>query len=551
MPKISSAQHVVPVPPSFGAEAAAPESVKVAPASAGSQAKPVSLEQRILNATRTPLNRAALERQPSVGLGSSRAAMPALERAAPKGLKSAFYLPTSHTNINLNCMVTLRPEEAEDDRPNSSSKVQCRHLAMEYFNAPKKSAYLESVNSEARLTRYFSGGKLRASQQQVTGMVSQATSRNTNMVSLDKFPEQVRDIARMLTAKRQTNADFLIVNGHHARALNVKIKDAGRVCVTLYNPNNTGNHSRLEARDCNDLDTLRQLIVHFRDLEDDGHAFAFHARHDMFNPEQAMNYLQAGAKSTPTQVTESAMNIAFKRNDPTLTLQLVAKAVSEHPRGGRSLKEALAGTCNGFPGFFTALLDGHTSTVSAWMSQTANLAERGLLKPDEVFELFRAEGGTSNVTRAGLIGPMLKKNSAVIGQFLAQVNDAAGRGVLKRDHVKALFCTPNAVCGSGINLLFRNRDVASLNAVVEQLVRAHQQKVLSGSDVKKVLQWQKSHDRYATPPAVTARQLEELTQVMQPLVSRGAMKPDDVNQLFVAHGLVEKSGKSLASKIFR
>ncbi|MGY2288217.1 ShET2/EspL2 family type III secretion system effector toxin [Pseudomonas sp. SDO528_S397] len=531
--------------PAQGGPATQPRERSVAP-----QQAPVaqsSLADRALVASRTHLGCATLSR---VAESSRPGALPLQDQSgavSARRKKDSVYLSQKRPNHNLNMNVVLPRSEIDAA---GSTEVACRHLAFEYFNSPNKARFLNTVKDEASIKAHFSGGTLRSAHQGVMALKSAANLENTCVVSVDMLSVQVMHLAHTLTQRQQTSADFLLTTTDHAMALHMQIKEQGRVCVSLYDPNNTTNHFRVEAanyRDLDALETIEKPLQHFR--QDGYHAFTLYGKDNFFTPSEALRNRLGSDQSTPDQITTAFVGLALDRNDPQLLEQLLGAVASEYPKGGPALKAVLEASDHGFPGMFTALQNGHAQTVSTWMKGVRHFAEKGLLTPDDVFDLFKSQARSGNASTDGLAPAMDKGHTATISAFLEQVTEAAASGLLTRPQVKELFTAPDIANVPATHELWRHADLPSMAVVVEQLRRCHQHQTLSGKDIHELLM--------ATTPGMekvaaggASGQMKAFEHAFQPLVNAKVLQKKQVKALLVAHGFVDKSFKATLARAF-
>ncbi|MGY2291603.1 ShET2/EspL2 family type III secretion system effector toxin [Pseudomonas sp. SDO528_S397] len=509
------------------------------PAAAPARAAPArqnSLQERAIGASRTRLNTLALSLEPRL---SSSALLPDLARmtlgSAP--VKTTLYQPQKRRNENFNNQVDLGPRQLDADSHLGRSHVACRHLAFEYFNGEKKADFLSAVNSKAAIKRYFGQGKLRAVNQAFNHVTGAATLRNASVVTADMFRFQLVDIVQTLRRTGQANADFLLTSGSHAMALNFQIKDQRRVCATLYDPNVTTNHYRVETANLEDLSPLRRLEIPLEGYRRKGsHAFTLHARADFFDPAKAMTNLRSHAGSNALEVMTGFIRSALNRDDPALLLELMGKAVAANPRGGATLKAMLQATDRGFPGLFEALQNGRTDAVSTWMAATRRLAGKGLLSSSDLFELFKVKATVGELSNSGLNQAIFSQRPNTVSAFMGQVTDAAVKGLLNTDQVKTIFSAPNPAHTPAIDTLWCNADLATFAAVVHQLGRSHRLKVLDSDDVKALLLGRGPEMTEDALDGASAEEIQAFAQVLKPLVDQGVLRSSDLKALFAARG---------------
>lgn len=496
-----------------------------------------SLEEHALSASRTRLGTFELSNAPRSGVRaapSSSRALPGSSAGRRVEPKHQLYLPGKRRNDRLNGKVVLPHSEIDDDSSLGATHVACRHLAIEYFNSPKKAAFLDAVKNHAAIAGYFAGGTLRATNQDYLRVTGAATLSNSSVVSVDRFDAQVMDIAKAMTLNQQRNADFLVTNTDHVMALNIQIKDLGRVCLSFYDPNNTTNHCRVEGMDFKDaaLRTITKAIAAYRN--DGNHAYTLHAKTDLFSPANALANMASGSKSTPAQVMTSFMGQAFDRNDPGLLMQLIQKAVQDNRRGGPALQQALAAVDQGAPGVVLALQNGRAHIVDAWMHAVGSLAAKGLLTSSQVFELFKAQG--PGQPGSGLNLAMVDRKAGTVSVFLANATDTAIAGHLTPVQLKALFTAPDETGTPGIEASWNSADHKTLKAVVQQLERCQQHNLLSAADIRQTVVGDARGMNRSALSGASPDTVKAFEKTLRPLVRSGALNKDDVKSLLAAHG---------------
>ncbi|MGY2291604.1 ShET2/EspL2 family type III secretion system effector toxin [Pseudomonas sp. SDO528_S397] len=556
MPKISSSLPPVapfnPPAPSVAAQAA-PAPPRQAPVSAEA-ASPQSLQERAISASRTQLNTLALSAGtagsvvsvvPRAPSSSGQAAHPARAAVA----KDQLYEPTKRPQKNFNTQVVLPDHEGDTDTFMARTEVACRHLAFEYFSTPKKADFLQRVGSKAGIEQYFSNGRLRSANLAFNRLTGAANLHNSCVVSADAFPERIMDIAEIMTHNRTRNTDLLITSSDHVWALNIKIKEQGRVCVTLYEPNLTTNHYRVVARDFDDGKALESLDLPLHHHRMQGsHAFILHAQAPFFTSDRALESLRASQDSPPLQVLTSAIHNALDRDDPALLDQLLGKANRDHRMDRRDLKAAFESAANGVSGMAVALQNNRVQTVTTWMARVRNLALSGSLKPEDVFELCKPTVKSGGKKTNGLFLAMAGKHTPVITAFMSQVTETAARGLLTRAQVKDIFSPADSVKNLGIHTIWYQADARSMTAVVQQLQDCHQRKVLASDDIKELLLGKGPKMKKGT---LSVRDMDAFKRALQPLIDGKVLKQEDVDGLFVARGLAGKPAKtSLLARVF-
>ncbi|MGY2291666.1 ShET2/EspL2 family type III secretion system effector toxin [Pseudomonas sp. SDO528_S397] len=514
-------------------------------------ARQSSAQERAAIASRTHLNTVELSRL-TERTSSSAAPLRLDDDFAEAPFKNELYRPSKRDNHGFNMAVTLDSREKDSDTFLGDTRVACRHLAYEYFLSPKKTRFLAAMTSERAIAMYFSGGKLRQANQGYLQLLSAATLKNSVVVSVNTFSTQLMRIARKMTQSRQSKADFLMTSSNHVMAVNVQIKENNRVCVTVYDPNNTTNHDRVEADDFNDDEALQTAELPLNARREQGnHAFTLHATHDFFRPGEALADLDLRTEPAPVQVMASFICNALDRDDPALLKQLITKASRDFFTHRSALKAALAGTELGTPGLFRALQNGRSDVVEAWMQGASNLADRKCLSKGDLFELFRAQASSGENRTDGLYMAFKGGRMNTVATYLAQVTDATRHGLLTKPQAKALFGAANRGEISGIDVLFKRADAKSLATVVEQLEQSFQRNVFSGDDVKEVLLGIGSASTAKSMATTSDRDVQALKQALQPLVTAGALLAKDVDSLFSTRGFIDTSLNAMFSRLWR
>ncbi|MGY2293077.1 ShET2/EspL2 family type III secretion system effector toxin [Pseudomonas sp. SDO528_S397] len=528
--------------------------------------RPTTLEDRKLKASQTQLSQVALTSSDTPPLESDTRARVQLNASSAKmgdlrgpnqgpsiRAKNQLYLPSKRESKNFNTQVNLHRDEIDAEPGTGSTTVACRHLAFEYFNTDKKANFLHTVRNEEAIKDYFSGGKLRSANQGIQHLVAAATDRNACVISADTLAFVVFEVGRKLKQRGESATDLMIVSSNHAMALSIQLKDRDRerVCVSFYDPNVTTNHFRVEGRGLDDLDALMQVGSPLAPYREAGsHAFTILAKEDFFKPEQLDVFLKSTRHSTRQQVLASSIHQALTRTDPTVLQKLVQTAVNEHPRGGPSLKAALAALDYGIPGMFRALQDGQIDSAVAYTKAVRSLVSKGLLSSNDLSELLKSDYSNGAFSASALYLPMSRGNTKTVGNYLDQVTDALASGELSKDHVKAQFSPHSMLNIQGLSSVWQRRDVKMLETVAQQLGKCHDRGLLDRNDIKEILSAQLPPTARGAAlnndPLAFARSKDvpPLKAALRPLVDRGALQKQDVKEILAQLGFVDTSLKT-------
>jgi hypothetical protein len=324
-----------------------------------------------------------------------------------------------------------------DDVPDSpGQEVWCRHLAMAYYDAPRKGEFLDAVTqTRVDIERHF-GGRLTELTTRQEELSCQADALFRHLVNDKSFGRFLADVSSRMKVTGESRANLLIESGDHAMAALIQWKnDAGseRICVSFYDPNITSNHRRVEVN--NPAQLAKWSFTDFCPLW--------------------QSYF--GRRKADISVSVTCSDVAFER--PTLLTYanafphrydiLLALKVGEAEaiqaygqvmntrglRGDEAVRLLEAKSKNGVPGLAFALHKGHAETVQAFGAVLNTLDIRGdesvrLLdakRADGVPGLlFALENGHAETVRA--FGEVLKKLD-IRGEAAVRLLEADANGV--------------------------------------------------------------------------------------------------------------------------
>jgi ShET2 enterotoxin, N-terminal region len=227
----------------------------------------------VLTRSATPPARGREAPEPAAGATRSLPASPrrlsagdssALARPpAHKEHKSRPYLPDGkgRSHANFNCKVTVATPTIE-----GQALVVCRELAYVYAHSTgKKADVLGHLQSPETIhTLFTQHAPLTDIDAAFSNQVSRAPESTKRLIDSDHLGSYLAHVAEQLAEGHdgRSEANIMLLTATHAMAAQVQCKPSKSVAgasyfaVTLYEPNITGNHHRMEVSDLADLDRL-------------------------------------------------------------------------------------------------------------------------------------------------------------------------------------------------------------------------------------------------------------------------------------------------------
>jgi ShET2 enterotoxin, N-terminal region len=174
--------------------------------------------------------------------------------------KARPYLPDKgRSRANLNGRVALA--NAQVPMP-----IHCRHLAFEYAHSSgKKADLLGKLQGPESIHSHFAARAVQTNlEAQFLNAEMRAPESAKRLIDSDHLGSYLAHVAQRLAEDRAapSEANILLRTNTHAMAAQVQHKSSKSVAhasyfaVTLYEPNITGNHRRVEVSDLGDLDRL-------------------------------------------------------------------------------------------------------------------------------------------------------------------------------------------------------------------------------------------------------------------------------------------------------
>jgi ShET2 enterotoxin, N-terminal region len=283
--------------------------------------------------------------------------------------KSRPYIPRDkgRSNANFNAQVAV----AMNAGP---MPVVCRHLAFEYaHSAGKKADLLRTLESPESIHAHFEARMDPADPQaELRHKVLEAPESAKRLIYPDHLGSYLAHVAQQLAQARPapSEANIMLITSSHAMAAQVQHKPSKSVAgasyfaVTLYDPNLTGNHHRLEVSDLGDLDRLALHHLH-PDVETlrgpDGPASIVAICHDLRLALPADELL-------PRPTVESLHNALNQRMPKTVLAFAAALANPTSPMPRDELMLLLEARCHRTqePGLHRVLGGGNPATMAAY-----------------------------------------------------------------------------------------------------------------------------------------------------------------------------------------
>jgi hypothetical protein len=182
-------------------------------------------------------------------------AQKALPRVGAQADKTQPYLSRKGENVHLNGRISLDGEAADK---HGATAVWCRHLAISYVLAEgKKRDLVTQFNSEEGIRNRFSG-RLKQTDEAYTNFIHSAPQESRHLVNDSQWGRYLGAIGQQLQdapGSGPKDASILIMTGNHAMAAHIENKGT-HFAVKVFDPNNTDNHFRVEAKDLADLESL-------------------------------------------------------------------------------------------------------------------------------------------------------------------------------------------------------------------------------------------------------------------------------------------------------
>jgi ShET2 enterotoxin, N-terminal region len=211
----------------------------------------------------TPPTDATPPRAASLGRLSAGDSFALSRPPAHKEHKLRPYLPDGkgRSDANFNGQASIATTANE-----SQQAVVCRHLAYAYTrSAGKKADVLDHLQSvESIRTLFTSHAPLSAVDAAFSKEVTRAPESTKRLIDSDHLGSYLAHVADRLAEAQdgRSEANVMLLTTTHAMAAQVQCKPSKSVAgasyfaVTLYEPNLTGNHHRMEVSDLADLDRL-------------------------------------------------------------------------------------------------------------------------------------------------------------------------------------------------------------------------------------------------------------------------------------------------------
>ena len=387
--------------------------------------------------------------------------------------KQAPYTPRRDGDVallNLNTAVQAQP--AAGGRPVA---VVCTHLAELYYRAPhKRNDFLQQARTPDGI------GALVAGQAQAIAQAHYQRSRlapeaSKQLISGSRLGHYLKDVAISLaqrgSAAGNARADIQLSSGDHAMAASVELKsdDAAReprICITVYDPNVTATHRRVEAASAGDLEslTLKDFVAPGAPYGQDGTPVgavcleAFPAHQD------STRYLDRGSASPDTAAR--AVLVAMTTNSPQ-QLQAAIDALLGQRSDEATLAHALGPSAGfGSPPLATAMTHGNTAAVRAFGEL---LVQRPVLGSQTLATLLE---GQDVAGRPGLLKAAIGGHSGAIEAFGEVLRQLGAAGRLEPDQVERLLHAQAGPMPPALTMMCLNPEAPGAVASITGYLRA-------------------------------------------------------------------------------
>jgi ankyrin repeat protein len=169
------------------------------------------------------------------------------------------------SGVDLNVKVSVRPEVdfATGLAAGPAEKVECRHLALWFTKAAKKSALMADFSSPGGVAKHFDG-TLAAAHADFFRTIAETDQAAKHVVSSRQLGEYLAAVAEALQTadgrQAPAEANCLLTTATHAMAIHVARKSKDGVdyfAVKVYDPNDTANYKRVEVQRPEDLEHLQ------------------------------------------------------------------------------------------------------------------------------------------------------------------------------------------------------------------------------------------------------------------------------------------------------
>ncbi len=273
--------------------------------------------------------------------------------------------------LAMNGKITL-PNEVPDAA--GSTTVRCRHLAAMYADAPKKADFFEAVASPELMASTFEGKLAGLSENHKARMAATPESAK-RVVAGSELGGYLAQVAASLDAQpaplegEPRQANILINTLDHAMAIQVQRKvNAERggeyFAVSLYDPNLTTNHRRVEVAHADDLKNLSLNSFIPPNVVNDyakGSTELFMAAYCQgadLPPDEA------GSKQTHPMLIGRQMSMAMRGN----VSQTLQSLLDDLPQLSRADQLAVlrGEVVNGVTGLYFAMQDGYENPVKMY-----------------------------------------------------------------------------------------------------------------------------------------------------------------------------------------
>jgi hypothetical protein len=359
--------------------------------------------------------------------------------------------------LALNGTVQL-PDEVPD--ASGSTTVVCRHLAMQYAETPKKADFFRAVASPQAIKATFDG-ELAVSHDRHRAFMDQTPESSKRLVSGSTLGVYLAEVVHALAAQLPPNegeprqAEILLNTLNHAMAIQVQRKVKAErggeyFTVSLYDPNLTTNHRRVEASDADELKRLElSAFIPFHVVT--GYAFG--------GTELYMAAYCRGADLKPGALPDSQthpmqlgrqMSMAMAGNLSSAVQALLAGLATHRVADQTAILRGT--TAQGVTALYLAMQNGHAAPVKAYTQ--AVLASD--LNPRDKGDLLR--GGTDEAP--ALYIAMQKDRAEAVSHFIRLVADAPQLDAGQKMDLLA-GRRARGLCGIGIALLKNSADTVA------------------------------------------------------------------------------------------